>query len=89
MKPNRRTGFQNMGSMRQFDTKRTSFQEPIDYAHEHAYDGLLILTDGYAPKPVIPDGFKTSLLWVCENENCYTSHKKWMEESGRVCIMQI
>ena len=151
MKPNRRTGFQNMGSMRQFDTKLliaidvsgsistkslcyfygvvdsafrygfesvdviqfdcgvryvhtlkkvvreqliigrggTSFQEPINYAHEHTYDGLLILTDGYAPKPVIPDGFKTSLLWVCENENCYTSHKKWMEESGRVCIMQI
>ena len=151
MKPNRRTGFQNMGSMRQFDTKLliaidvsgsistkslcyfygvvdsafrygfesvdviqfdcgvryvhtlkkvvreqliigrggTSFQQPIEYAHEHAYDGLLILTDGYAPKPVIPDGFKTSLLWVCENENCYTSHKKWMEESGRVCIMQI
>ena len=151
MKPNRRTGFQNMGSVRQFDTKLliaidvsgsvttqslryfygvvnsafrygfesvdviqfdfgvrsvhtlkkvireqmiigrggTSFQEPINYAHEHAYDGLLILTDGYAPQPVIPNGFKTRLLWVCENENCYKNHKKWMEESGRVCVMQI
>lgn len=151
MKPNRRTGFQNMGSVRQFDTKLliaidvsgsvttqslryfygvvnsafrygfesvdviqfdcgvrsvhtlkkvireqmiigrggTSFQEPINYAHEHAYDGLLILTDGYAPQPVIPNGFKTHLLWVCENENCYKNHKKWMEESGRVCTMQI
>ena len=151
MKPNRRTGFQNMGSVRQFDTKLliaidvsgsvttqslryfygvvnsafrygfesvdviqfdcgvrsvhtlkkvireqmiigrggTSFQEPINYAHEHAYDGLLILTDGYAPQPVIPNGFRTRLLWVCENENCYKNHKKWMEESGRVCTMQI
>ena len=151
MKPNRRTGFQNMGSIRQFDTKMliaidvsgsvssqslryfygvvnsafrygfesvdviqfdcgvravhtlkkvireqmvlgrggTSFQEPINYAHEQGYDGLLILTDGYAPQPVIPDGFKTRLLWVCENENCYKNHKKWMEESGRVCVMQI
>ena len=151
MKPNRRTGFDNMGSVRRFDTKLlvavdvsgsisteslkyfygvinsafrygfesidviqfdcgvravhnlkkvikdvaivgrggTSFQEPIDYAYENGYDGLVVLTDGYAPEPTIPDGFKTGILWVCENESCLKQHKKWMEKTGRACVMQI
>ena len=151
MKPNRRTGFDNMGSVRRFDTKLlvavdvsgsisteslkyfygvinsafrygfesidviqfdcgvravhnlkkvikdvaivgrggTSFQEPVDYAHENGYDGLVVLTDGYAPEPTIPDGFKTGILWVCENESCLKQHKKWMEKTGRACVMQI
>ena len=151
MRPNRRTGFENMGSVRQFDTKllvavdvsgsisteslkyfygvinsafrygfesidviqfdcgvravhnlkkvikdvaivgrgETSFQEPIDYAHENGYDGLVVLTDGFAPEPSLPKGFKTDILWVCENESCLNQHKKWMEKSGRTCVMQI
>ena len=151
MRPNRRTGFDNMGSTRRFDTKLlvavdvsgsipsksleyfygvinsafrygfesidviqfdcgiravhslkkvikdvaiigrggTSFQEPIDYAHENGYDGLVILTDGFAMEPTIPDGFKTGILWVCENESCLKQHKNWMEKSGRTCVMQI
>ena len=151
MRPNRRTGFDNMGSVRRFDTKLlvavdvsgsistksleyfygvinsafrygfesidviqfdcgvrtvhnlkkvirdvaivgrggTSFQEPIDYAHEQGYDGLVVLTDGYAPEPIIPSGFKTGILWVCENETCLSYHKGWMENSGRTCVMQI
>ena len=151
MRPNRRTGFDNMGSTRRFDTKLlvavdvsgsipsksleyfygvinsafrygfesidviqfdcgiravhslkkvikdvaiigrggTSFQEPIDYAHENGYDGLVILTDGFAMEPTIPDGFKTGILWVCENESCMKQHKDWMEKSGRTCVMQI
>ena len=151
MRPNRRTGFANMGSIRRFDTKLlvavdvsgsistkslqyfygvinsafrygfesidviqfdcgvqlvhslkkvikdvavlgrggTSFQEPIEYAHENGYDGLIILTDGYAPAPRIPEGFKTGILWVCENEDCLEQHKSWMEKSGRTCVMQI
>ena len=151
MKPNRRTGFDNMGSVRRFDTKLlvavdvsgsvstkslqyfygvinsafrygfesidviqfdcgikavhslknvvkdvaivgrggTSFQEPVDYAHENGYDGLIMLTDGYAPPPCIPEGFKTGILWVCENEECLEHHKSWMEKTGRTCVMQI
>jgi predicted metal-dependent peptidase len=151
MKPNRRTGFDNMGSVRQFDTKLlvavdvsgsistknlayfygvinsafrygfesidviqfdhgvravhnlkkvirdvtvlgrggTSFQEPVNYAHENGYDALVILTDGYAPQPVIPEGFRTDILWVCEDESCLEQHKSWMEKSGRTCVMQI
>ncbi len=151
MKPNRRTGFDNMGSVRRFDTKLlvavdvsgsvstkslqyfygvinsafkygfesidviqfdcgikavhslknvvkdvaivgrggTSFQEPVEYAHENGYDGLIMLTDGYAPPPCIPEGFKTGILWVCENEDCLEHHKSWMEKTGRTCVMQI
>ena len=151
MRPNRRTGFDNMGSVRRFDTKLlvavdvsgsisteslqyfygvinsafrygfesidviqfdhgvravhnlkkvvkdvailgrggTSFQEPIDYAHENGYDGLVMLTDGYAPPPTIPDGFKTGLLWVCENQDCLDPHKSWMETMGRTCVMEL
>ena len=151
MRPNRRTGFDNMGSVRRFDTKLlvavdvsgsisteslqyfygvinsafrygfesidviqfdhgvravhnlrkvvkdvailgrggTSFQEPVDYAHENGYDGLVMLTDGYAPPPTIPDGFKTGLLWVCENQDCLNQHKSWMEAMGRTCVMEL
>jgi predicted metal-dependent peptidase len=151
MRPNRRTGFDNMGSVRRFDTKLlvavdvsgsisteslqyfygvinsafrygfesidvvqfdhgvravhslkkvvkdvailgrggTSFQEPVDYAHENGYDGLVMLTDGYAPPPKIPDGFKTGLLWVCENQDCLNHHKSWMETMGRTCVMEL
>lgn len=151
MRPNRRTGFDNMGSVRRFDTKLlvavdvsgsisteslqyfygvinsafrygfesidvvqfdcgisavmnlkkvvkemgvfgrggTSFQEPIDFAHQNGYDGLVMLTDGYAPPPTIPEGFKTGLLWVCENQDCLNHHKSWMETMGRTCVMEL
>ena len=151
MRPNRRTGFENMGSIRRFDTKLlvavdvsgsisssdlayffgvinsafrygftavdviqfdagvqvvqtlkkiirdvtvlgrggTSFQEPIDYAHENGYDGLVILTDGYAPEPVIPENMRCKLVWVCNDRESYEHSHRWMEKSGRVCIMEL
>ncbi|MBR5106870.1 MAG: hypothetical protein IK098_02410 [Bacteroidales bacterium] len=151
MRPNRRTGFENMGSIRRFNTKLlvavdvsgsitsvdlsyffgvinsafrygftavdviqfdvgvqvvqtlkkvlhdvtvlgrggTSFQEPIDYAHEHGYDGLVILTDGYAPEPVIPENMRCKLVWVCNNREKYEDSHRWMEKSGRVCTLEL
>ena len=151
MRPNRRTGFENMGSIRKFDTSvliavdvsgsistetlkyfygvvnsafrygfeavdviqfdcgvrvvqsikkkmqdvtaigrgGTSFEEPIQYAHENGYDGMVILTDGYAPEPKLPEGFRAKLLWVCEDQRCFDEHHGWMEKSGRVCVMDI
>jgi len=67
----------------------TSFQEPVDYANENDYDGLLILTDGYAPEPTIPDGMHCKIIWVCQDKNCYDTHHSWMEKLGRVCTMEI
>ena len=67
----------------------TSFDEPIRYAHENAYDGLVILTDGYAPEPAIPQGFRCGILWVCENRCSFEAHEHWMKRSGRVCVMEL
>lgn len=65
----------------------TSFDPPIQYAFEMKYDGLLILTDGDAPLPQIPEGFRTKIMWVCQNQECYKKHHGWMEKYGRVCTM--
>ena len=152
MRPNRRTGFQQMGSIRKFNTKLlvavdvsgsisdktlshfysvinkffkygineiacvqfdcelgevkpirkasrtvqifgrggTSFQPIFDYLAEHdIYDGLIILTDGYAPYPKVADTLKTNVLWVCEDEESYNQHKDWMQLFGRVCWMYL
>lgn len=151
MRPNRRTGFENMGSIRRFDTKLlvavdvsgsisseslsyfygvinsafrygfesidviqfdcgvrvvqslrkimheviavgrggTSFQEPIEYAHENGYDGLIILTDGYAPEPLLPDNMRCKIIWVCQDGHCYDDNHHWMEKSGRVCTIEL
>ena len=151
MRPNRRTGFDNMGSIRRFNTKLlvavdvsgsistqdlsyfygvinsafrygftqvdviqfdcgvrvvqslkkvmrnvailgrggTSFQEPIDYAHENKYDGLVILTDGYAPEPWIPANMTCKMVWVCNNRESYEHSHRWMERIGRVCTMEL
>lgn len=151
MRPNRRTGFDNMGSIRRFSTKLlvavdvsgsissqdlsyfygvvnsafrygftavdviqfdvgvrivqslrkvmrevavlgrggTSFQEPIQYAHDSGYDGLVILTDGYAPKPVIPENMRCKIVWVCSDSASYEHAHRWMEKSGRVCTMEL
>ena len=67
----------------------TDFQAPIDYAAERDFDGLIILTDGYAPEPLIPAHFKTPILWVCESSDAYRQHEGWMRKSGRVCTMQL
>ena len=151
MRPNRRTGFDNMGSIRRFGTRLlvavdvsgsissedlsyfygvinsafrygftdidvaqfdadvrvvhtlrktlrdvavlgrggTSFQEPIDYAHENGYDGLVILTDGYAPEPLIPDPMRCKIVWVCSDRSSFQQHHRWMEKSGRVCTLEL
>lgn len=151
MRPNRRTGFENMGSIRRYDTKLlvavdvsgsvsgeaiscflgavnrlfkygfplidviqfdtevtchrtltramkdayavgrggTNFQAPIDFATAGDYDGLVILTDGYAPEPVIPKGLRPKILWVCEDEECLAAHVSWMRKHGRACTMKL
>lgn len=149
MKPSRRTGFDNMGSVRQFTSKLlialdvsgsisseaisyflgvvnsafkygiteieviqfetsvtasqtlnhaikdtiavgrggTDFQAPVDYAASRDFDGLIILTDGEAPEPEIPVGFRTKILWVCESDLAFQRNAGWMQKSGRVCTM--
>ena len=65
----------------------TSFDEPIQYAQDHHYDALVIMTDGCAKEPRIPQKIKCKILWVCEDKKAYDSSHSWMRKSGRVCYM--
>lgn len=134
MRPNRRTGFENMGSVRQFDTKLLVavdvsgsistkslkyFYGVINSAFRYGFDSIDVVQFDCGISSVISlkkmvkemtvfgrggtsfqepidyahkngyDGFKTGLLWVCENQACMNHHKQWMEKSGRTCVMQI
>lgn len=46
-------------------------------------------TGGYAPKPKKPKGFKTKVVWICEDEQSYEKHKTWMKETGRCCTIKL
>lgn len=66
----------------------TDFQPVIDLvAEKKCYDGLIIFTDGYADRPVLPPIFHTRILWVCNNKQNYEEHYEWMRKYGRVCTM--
>ena len=67
----------------------TCFQPFIDFVAEHPeYDGALIYTDGYAPKPTIPANMRTPLCWVLRSEEELQKHEQWMCQSGRVCVIE-
>lgn len=51
----------------------TDFQAPIDFFLEHHYDGLIMITDGYASVPTIPKSFYGNILWMIYNDNLYRS----------------
>lgn len=63
----------------------TSFDEPVKYAHERHYDGLIMMTDGCAKEPHIPKNFKCKMLWVCNDKESYDSLCHWMKKYGRAC----
>ena len=66
----------------------TNFQAPVDYAVEHPeYDGLIIITDGYAPNPDT-ERLRTKLLWVIDNESSYKNRYENLRKTGRVCLLE-
>lgn len=68
----------------------TSFQCVVDYVAEHpGYDGLIIMTDGYAAKPVLPPNFRTKILWILTDDIAYERGIKWMPDYGRVCKIEL
>ena len=52
----------------------TSFQEPIDYFLDNHYDGLIMITDGYAPKPELPKAFYGNILWMLYNDEYFRNN---------------
>ncbi len=67
----------------------TSFQPVIDYAVAQGYDGLVVLTDGYAEQPEVPHYTTLKIAWVCMDSRSYEDNREWMEKTGRVCIMDV
>lgn len=68
----------------------TNFQPIFNFLKEHNhYDGLIIFTDGYAPKPTIDFYTRTKVLWILEDDDCYQSCCSALESIGRVCAMKI
>ena len=68
----------------------TNFQAPVDYVKDHpGYDGLVIITDGYASTPDVPPHLKAKLLWVIDNEKSYNCHYESLRQTGRVCLMEL
>lgn len=69
----------------------TNFQPVIDFAaqRQNRYDGLLILTDGHAPIPILPQGFHLRIAWVCESREAFLKHKGWMQSLGKACYMNL
>lgn len=49
----------------------TNFQPPIDYFLENRYDGLIMITDGYSPKPELPKNFYGNILWMLYDDDTY------------------
>ena len=80
-------------NMRDFEVQGrggTNFQATIDYVKEHPdYDGIIIITDGWAPTPEVPPHLKAKLLWVIDNEPSYKQHYESLRKTGRVCLMQL
>ena len=67
----------------------TNFQPIFDYIREHRqYDGLIILTDGYATAPKVNFPMRTKVLWICQGEQEYNVHKDWMKKTGKVCWIE-
>lgn len=68
----------------------TDFQPVFDYAKDHPeYDGVIILTDGYANQPQKKSGTKAKFVWVLPSEDEYNEHKDWMNESGKSCFLTV
>lgn len=68
----------------------TDFQPVFDYAKDHPeYDGVIILTDGYADHPQKKSGTKAKFVWVLPSEAEYNEHKDWMKQTGKSCFLTV
>jgi len=67
----------------------TSYQPIFDYMETSGrdYDGLIILTDGQAPAPIVKENRSYKVLWACSSRQEYEANHKWMEKTGRVCYI--
>jgi predicted metal-dependent peptidase len=66
----------------------TDFQCIIDYlGKDHSYDGLIIITDGYAPVPSIPPRVRTRIVWLFNSELNFLSRYNMLCHIGQGCFL--
>lgn len=59
----------------------TDFQAPIDLFLKYGYDGLIMITDGFAAVPEVPKVFRGNILWlIYENEWFDISRKQGLNK---------
>lgn len=59
----------------------TDFQAPIDLFLKDSYDGLIMITDGFAAVPEVPKVFRGNILWlIYENEWFDISRKQGLNK---------
>jgi predicted metal-dependent peptidase len=64
----------------------TSFDPVLRYIEEHDhYDGLIIVTDGYAPRPTPPKTRRARVLWLFHHEATYQASRANVEHVGQ-CV---
>ncbi len=66
----------------------TDFQAAVDMFIKDRYDGLIMITDGYADKPSLPKSFHGHILWMIYENDCIGGSRgrkldedlKWINE---------
>lgn len=87
------------GPVQTFRTKRprvtvlgrggTSFDPVLQYIDEHCdYDGLIIVTDGMAPRPAAPRNRRTRVLWLFQDQHTYRAMRDNVAHIGRAVYIK-
>ena len=61
----------------------TDFQPPVDFFLKSRYDGLVVITDGRAPRPDIPTRFRGHILWMLYDDGAYRKGSRALPEHCR------
>jgi predicted metal-dependent peptidase len=67
----------------------TSFAPVLAYIDEHPdYDGLIVITDGVAPRPEAPHNRRTRVLWLFHHEGTYARMHEALAHVGPAAYLK-
>lgn len=67
----------------------TDFSPVMDFIDQNRiYDGLIVFTDGYAPRPHPPTNFYTKILWLFNNEDNYRAGARHVKGIGKSAFLK-
>lgn len=67
----------------------TSFDPVMAYIDKNRdYDGLIIFTDGYAQRPLLPKNNRTKIFWLFNNEANYKAMAKNVDIIGKAAFLK-